>query len=71
MDALNWRKASYSASNGGGCVEVAGHGGMVLVRDTKNHGRGPVHRFTRAGGEAFTASVRAGEFDSDETSCLP
>ena len=29
MDALNWRKASYSASNGG-CVEVAGHDGMVL-----------------------------------------
>jgi predicted secreted Zn-dependent protease len=70
MDALNWRKASYSASNGG-CVEVAGHEGMVLVRDTKDHGRGPVHRFTRAGWEAFTAGVRAGEFDSDESGRLP
>jgi predicted secreted Zn-dependent protease len=70
MDALNWRKASYSASNGG-CVEVAGHEGMVLVRDTKDHGRGPVHRFTRAGWEAFTAGVRAGEFDLDESGCLP
>jgi hypothetical protein len=71
MDALNWRKASYSASNGGGCVEVAGHDGMVLVRDTKDHGRGPVHRFTRAGWETFTAGVRAGEFDSGEPGRLP
>jgi hypothetical protein len=37
MVALNWRKASYSASEGG-CVEVAGHEGVVLVRDTKDHG---------------------------------
>jgi len=70
MDALNWRKASYSASNGG-CVEVAGHEGMVLVRDTKDHGRGPVHQFTRAGWEAFTAAVRAGEFDVAESGRLP
>jgi hypothetical protein len=70
MDALNWRKASYSASNGG-CVEVAGHDGMVLVRDTKDHGRGPVHRFTRAGWEAFTAGVQADEFDLDESGRLP
>lgn len=70
MDALNWRKASYSAANGG-CVEVAGHDGMILVRDTKDHGRGPVHRFTRTGWEAFTADVRAGEFDLDESGCLP
>jgi hypothetical protein len=71
MDALNWRKASYSASNGGGCVEAAGHEGMVLVRDTKDHGRGPVHRFTRAGWETFTSGVRAGEFDLDESGRLP
>jgi Domain of unknown function (DUF397) len=70
MDALNWRKASYSASNGGGCVEVTGREGMVLVRDTKDRGRGPVHHFTRAGWETFTAGVRAGEFDLDESGRL-
>jgi Domain of unknown function (DUF397) len=70
MDALNWRKASYSASNGG-CVEVAGHGGMILVRDTKDDGRGPVHQFTRAGWEAFTAGIRTGESDLDESGRLP
>jgi predicted secreted Zn-dependent protease len=70
MDALNWRKASYSAANGG-CVEVAGHDGMILVRDTKDHGRGPVHRFTRARWETFTVGVRAGEFDLDESGRLP
>jgi hypothetical protein len=71
MGALNWRKASYSASNGGGCVEVADHEGMVWVRDAKDHGRGPVYWFTRAGWAAFTAGVRAGEFDVDESGRLP
>ena len=42
MDALNWRKASYSASNGG-CVEVAGHSDRVFVRDTQDR-TGPVIR---------------------------
>ena len=70
MDALNWRKASYSASEGG-CVEVAGHDGMVLVRDTKDYGRGPVHRFSRAGWEAFTSGVRSGEFKVPESDRLP
>ena len=45
MDALNWRKASYSASNGG-CVEVADHSNRVLVRDTQDR-TGPVLRFSR------------------------
>jgi len=71
MDALNWRKASYSASNGGGCVEVADHNGMILVRDTKDRGYGPVHWFTRAGWEAFTAGVRADEFNLEESGRLP
>jgi hypothetical protein len=29
-----WRKSSYSNSNGGSCVEVAGAPGKVGVRDT-------------------------------------
>lgn len=32
-----WRKSSYSGTQGGNCVEVAGHDGMILVRDSKDH----------------------------------
>jgi hypothetical protein len=45
MESLNWRKASYSAANGGGCVEVADQAARVTVRDT-NDLTGPVLRFT-------------------------
>ena len=38
-----WRTSSYSGTQGGNCVEVAGHDGMILVRDTKDHGHGHVH----------------------------
>jgi hypothetical protein len=36
-----WRKSSYSGSNGGECVEVAGLPGVVAVRDSKDP-HGPV-----------------------------
>ncbi|GAA0925895.1 DUF397 domain-containing protein [Streptomyces thermoalcalitolerans] len=32
---LNWFKSSYSSGSGGDCVEVAGTGTTVLVRDSK------------------------------------
>ncbi len=32
----NWRKASYSSTNGGNCVEVASGPGTVAVRDSKD-----------------------------------
>lgn len=32
--AVKWRKSSYSGI--GNCVEVAGHAGQVLIRDSKN-----------------------------------
>jgi hypothetical protein len=44
-DIMNWRKSSYSSSNGGECVEVADHESRVLVRDT-HYRTGPVLRFT-------------------------
>jgi len=55
MDS-NWRKSSYSGSNGGECVEVAATG-AVLVRDTADHS-GPVLTFTAEAWRAFTASIR-------------
>jgi hypothetical protein len=64
-DGLRWRKSTFSGANGGGCVEVADHNGMILVRDTKEHGRGPVHRYTPEEWRAFIAGVRNGEFDLD------
>jgi hypothetical protein len=33
---LNWSKSSYSAGDGGECVEVATTGHAVLVRDSKD-----------------------------------
>ena len=55
MDS-NWRKSSYSGSNGGECVEVATTG-TVLVRDTADRS-GPVLRFTAEAWRAFTAAIR-------------
>jgi hypothetical protein len=55
-----WRKSSYSSGADSNCVEVAGRRGAILVRDTKQRGDGPVHRFTSAEWRAFTTGVRAG-----------
>ena len=52
----NWRKSSYSGSNGGECVEVATTG-TVLVRDTADRG-GPMLTFTADAWRAFTAAIR-------------
>lgn len=70
LDGLNWRKASFSGGNGGGCVEVADHDGMILVRDTKDRSKAP-HTYTVTEWRAFVAGVRAGEFDLDADGRLP
>ena len=66
-----WRKSSYSGTQGGNCVEVAGHDGMILVRDTKDHGHGHVHRFTPASWRAFVTALRNRESGLDEVGRLP
>jgi Domain of unknown function (DUF397) len=60
---VTWRTSSYT--NGAGqCVEVADlPDGGRLVRDTKDHGRGPILRFTDAEWRAFVLGVKDGEFD--------
>ena len=52
----NWRKSSYSGSNGGECVEVASVG-AVMVRDTSDR-NGPMLAFTAAAWSAFTAAIK-------------
>jgi hypothetical protein len=59
---MKWRKSSYS-SDDGNCVEVADlPGGACAVRDSKQP-TGPVLTFTATEWAAFTAGVRAGDFD--------
>ena len=45
-----WRKSSYTASNGGNCVEVARLTGGIGIRDSKSRERGhlimPLAQFT-------------------------
>jgi Domain of unknown function (DUF397) len=52
-----WRKSSHSGSNGGGCIEAAGHDSQILVRDTQDQA-GPVLRFTPAAWRRFTTRVK-------------
>jgi hypothetical protein len=57
---LNWRKASYSGTNGGGCVEVARDlPATVVVRDSKDP-NGPVLTIEPADWRDFVAEVKAG-----------
>jgi Domain of unknown function (DUF397) len=58
-----WRKSSYSSGNGGACVEVARNlPRIVAVRDSKDP-EGPNLAFAPDEWRAFTAGVKAGEFD--------
>ncbi len=53
-----WRKSSHSTAEGN-CIEV-GHGpDAMLVRDTKDHGRGQVHRFTADEWRRFVTGIKA------------
>ena len=62
MKRSMWRKSSYSSDQGGNCLEVAGLDDGRAVRDSKDPA-GAVLVFTAPEGAAFTAGVRAGEFD--------
>ncbi len=62
LDGAVWRKSTFSGDNGGACVEVARKPGVIAVRDSKDPD-GPKLAFTPAEWAAFTAGVKAGEFD--------
>jgi hypothetical protein len=53
---MDWRKSSYSGSNGS-CVETATGEGLILVRDTADRD-GPAVAFTAEAWQEFTAALR-------------
>jgi hypothetical protein len=57
---LVWRKSTLSSV--GNCVEVAGDGDHVVVRDSKDRS-GAVLRYTRSEWTAFIGGVKQLEFD--------
>ena len=58
LNRADWRKSSYSGTNGGACVEVARNlPGVVAVRNSKDP-QGPALVFTRADWAAFTAVLK-------------
>lgn len=61
MSDVHWFKSDASGDHG--CVEVAFSDGKALVRDTKDHGTGPVLTFEQHEWEAFMIGARNGEFD--------
>ncbi|WP_432094815.1 DUF397 domain-containing protein [Streptomyces sp. bgisy100] len=62
LSTANWRKSSYSNSNGGECVEVAdGLPGIVPVRDSKDP-HGPALVFSPASWTSFIDAVKEEAF---------
>lgn len=58
---LTWLKAQASSHNGA-CVEIAGVGDKIAMRDSKDPD-GPVLVYTPAEFNAFLSGAKIGEFD--------
>ncbi|MGC5051794.1 DUF397 domain-containing protein [Micromonospora sp. DT48] len=58
LTGAHWHKSTRSGTNQGACVEVADNlAAAVYVRDTKDHGTGPVLAFSRKSWREFVACV--------------
>ena len=57
--SFTWQKSSYCGYNGD-CVEVAGMGRQIGVRDSKAGSASPVLRFDPAAWAAFVADIKGG-----------
>ena len=57
MEALDWRKSTYSSGNGAECVEAGNGSGVVAVRDTQDRG-GPALAFIPGAWRRFTDQVK-------------
>jgi hypothetical protein len=62
LGRVEWRKSSYSGSQGN-CVEIAALTGAVAMRDSKDP-QGPALTFAPAEFTAFIRSASRGEFDA-------
>jgi Domain of unknown function (DUF397) len=58
MNETRWRKSTYSSNGGASCIEVGQAARIIAVRDTKQHGRGPVLRFTPEAWRRFADQVK-------------
>jgi hypothetical protein len=54
-----WRKSTYSGNGGEACIEAGGQPGCILIRDTTQHGNGPVMSVSPQSWRQYTASIRA------------
>jgi hypothetical protein len=54
-----WRKSSYSGGQGN-CIEVGNRDGLVLMRDTRQAGPGPMIKVSADAWRAFVARVKTG-----------
>lgn len=54
----NWRTARSCGANGT-CVEVGSTSGAVLIRDTKQRGRGPILQLTRQDARILFDRIKA------------
>ncbi|MFE9825555.1 DUF397 domain-containing protein [Streptomyces sp. NPDC005791] len=60
LNAVSWRKSSYSNSDGGECIEVSDDFAVIVpVRDSKNP-HGPVLTFAADGWSSFVTAVKDG-----------
>jgi hypothetical protein len=53
-----WRKSTYSGNGGEACIEAGSLPGRVLIRDTTQHGNGPVLSISPAAWRQFTTIIR-------------
>jgi hypothetical protein len=58
MNEIRWRKSTYSSNGGASCIEVGQAAHSIAIRDTKQHGRGPVLRFTPTAWRQFAEQVK-------------
>ena len=58
MIVTSWRKSSFSSGNGGNCLEAGNAGPAVAVRDSKQHGQGPVLAFSTRAWATFVSDFK-------------
>lgn len=62
LPGARWRKSSRSSAQGGDCVEIAGLGPTIAIRDSKNPD-GPKLILDAASWRAFGRQIKASEHD--------